>query len=297
MFSVVIPLYNKFFSIEKTIFSVLKQSYKNFEIIVVNDGSTDNSLEIVQNIPDKRIKIIDKPNGGVSSARNVGIQNSKFEWVCFLDGDDLWEPEKLQKYFNAICLDETVNWIFSGYYVVKKNQLNPLIFKNGNGRIENVFDSLLDGIKIHTSTVAVRKHLFYDNEDLWFSLGINNSEDREVWYKLSCIDKSPYYLGEPLSMYLLDDVNSLTKNKGYLSKNHFLSMRDRLDGYLNRISLSDRSKLCRYIELFNENAIIQQWRNGQIDDSLFKYIGKKRKIMEFTNGFPILLKKVLYEFW
>ncbi|HOA81558.1 MAG TPA: glycosyltransferase family 2 protein, partial [Defluviitaleaceae bacterium] len=102
MFSVVIPLYNKELSIGNTIQSVLDQTYQEFEIVVVNDGSTDNSLQIVEQINDPRIRIINKPNGGVSSARNRGIKEAKSEWIALLDGDDLWTPNYLIEMKNLI---------------------------------------------------------------------------------------------------------------------------------------------------------------------------------------------------
>lgn len=86
--SVIIPLYNKASFIEKTIYSVLEQTFTDYEIIVVNDGSTDHSRQIVESINSNRITIIDKVNGGVSSARNLGIAHAKGEWIFFLDGDD-----------------------------------------------------------------------------------------------------------------------------------------------------------------------------------------------------------------
>lgn len=94
--SVIIPLYNKEISIGKTIESVLSQSMTDFELVVVNDGSTDNSLEVVRSFHDDRIRIVNKENGGVSSARNEGIVQSNGEWIFFLDADDTIEP---------ICLD------------------------------------------------------------------------------------------------------------------------------------------------------------------------------------------------
>src|SRR5690606_38009132 len=97
MFSVVIPLYNKELSIQNTIHSVLNQTVQDFEIVVVNDGSTDNSVEKVVEIFDARILIINKPNGGVSSDRNMGVEEAKYEWIAFLDGDDLWKVNHLEE--------------------------------------------------------------------------------------------------------------------------------------------------------------------------------------------------------
>ncbi|EGK02952.1 MULTISPECIES: glycosyltransferase family 2 protein [Dysgonomonas] len=96
-YSVVIPLYNKEDSIVKTVKSVLNQEYAQFEIVVVNDGSTDKSLERLSQIQDDRIRIISTENGGVSHARNVGIREAKYEWIAFLDGDDIWEKNYLHE--------------------------------------------------------------------------------------------------------------------------------------------------------------------------------------------------------
>ncbi len=96
MISVVIPLYNKEKSIKSTIESVLAQTYKDFELIVVDDGSTDGSADVVKCFDDKRIRLISKKNGGVSSARNEGIKNAQSEYVSFLDADDIWDENYLE---------------------------------------------------------------------------------------------------------------------------------------------------------------------------------------------------------
>ena len=101
-FSVIIPLYNKEKSVISTVESVLNQTYPHFELIIVNDGSTDSSLEVVQQFDDPRISIIDKENGGVSSARNVGIRAAKYEYVIPQDADDLWLPFALAEFVELI---------------------------------------------------------------------------------------------------------------------------------------------------------------------------------------------------
>ena len=97
-FSVVIPLYNKENFIEKTMHSLLNQTYLDFEILVVNDCSTDASAAIVKRFDDRRIQIIQHPiNKGLSASRNTGIRSAKASYVAFLDADDLWKPLKLEK--------------------------------------------------------------------------------------------------------------------------------------------------------------------------------------------------------
>lgn len=96
-FSVVIPLYNKERSVGHTLESVLSQTYADFEVLVVDDGSSDGSAEVVRQFTDPRIRLIQKTNGGVSSARNRGIEEARSEYIAFLDADDLWEPFYLEE--------------------------------------------------------------------------------------------------------------------------------------------------------------------------------------------------------
>ncbi len=95
MFSIVIPLYNKPISIQDTLKSVKSQTFDEFELLIINDGSTDNSREKAAEISDSRFRIIDKENGGRSSARNLGIQLAAYSYIAFLDADDIWEPDYL----------------------------------------------------------------------------------------------------------------------------------------------------------------------------------------------------------
>ena len=88
MISVIIPLYNKEPIIERSLQSVLSQDYDDFEVVVVNDGSTDRSADIVRSINDPRIRLIEQENGGPSKARNTGTKNARGEWILFLDADD-----------------------------------------------------------------------------------------------------------------------------------------------------------------------------------------------------------------
>lgn len=94
--SIIVPLYNKEFCIRNTIESILNQSYTNFEVIIINDGSTDRSLHIVSGISDNRIRIINKTNEGVSATRNRGIKEAKGDYILFLDADDYLYPDGIQ---------------------------------------------------------------------------------------------------------------------------------------------------------------------------------------------------------
>jgi len=102
LISVIIPTYNRADLIKDAISTVLAQTYQNFEIVVVDDGSQDNTAEIIRDFGDERIKYIYQENSGVSSARNNGIKNASGEYVAFLDSDDLWHPQKLEKQLSVL---------------------------------------------------------------------------------------------------------------------------------------------------------------------------------------------------
>ena len=103
MISVIIPLYNKEKQIAKTLQTVLNQTYQNFEIVIVNDGSTDRSVDEVKKFLNSRIRLINQKNGGVSAARNRGIKEAKGEYLAFLDADDIWQNNYLQTQIDLIC--------------------------------------------------------------------------------------------------------------------------------------------------------------------------------------------------
>lgn len=119
-FSVIIPLYNKIKYVKETVLSVQNQTYRNYEILIIDDGSTDGSYELVCNLSklDDKIKVFRQKNSGVSCARNKGIENASGEYICFLDADDLWHDNYLETINKAIALFPDTPLLCSGYDVV-----------------------------------------------------------------------------------------------------------------------------------------------------------------------------------
>ena len=111
-FSVVIPLFNKEKYIKATLDSVLKQTYANFEVIIINDGSSDNSIEVINEFDDERIKISSQENQGLSASRNKGIKIAIAEYIAFLDADDLWKEDYLEV-MHQLIINNTKHNIFA----------------------------------------------------------------------------------------------------------------------------------------------------------------------------------------
>lgn len=144
MISIVIPLYNKEAIIEQSIRSILSQDYLDYEIVVVNDGSTDNSAEIVKSIKDNRIRLIEQENGGPSKARNTGTKSAKGEWVVFLDADDEFLPGALSRFAESVKAHPQYNFIdFSWYTDTGRNRI--LADHAKEGEVINPFRSYFYG--------------------------------------------------------------------------------------------------------------------------------------------------------
>ncbi|QIZ60560.1 glycosyltransferase family 2 protein [Acinetobacter indicus] len=190
MFSVVIPLYNKQYSIEKCINSVLNQKFKNFELIIVNDGSSDNSLEIAKktcnNNRDIEIKFINQENQGVSIARNNGVNHSKFDYICFLDADDEWTSDFLLDMNNLIQRYEEANLYCLAHLIKKGNKIiKP---KHGldddfEGYVSDFFYSSSRGSVAKSSKICVRKPALLNIGG--FPEKIVAGEDLYVWILLA----------------------------------------------------------------------------------------------------------------
>ncbi len=183
MFSVVIPLFNKQESIKATLSSVLAQSWTRFEVLIVNDGSTDNSRHVAASFVDARVRIIDKPNGGVSSARNRGIKEATYEHIAFIDGDDLWNRDFLKTIAALIQKYPTAEVFGTGYSC--NSDADTIMFTLGaekEGIIDNYFKLVYKGPVMHASSICITKKAF-EKAGL-FSEKITHGEDYNMWDRL-----------------------------------------------------------------------------------------------------------------
>lgn len=126
--SVILPTYNRGYILAEALDSVLKQSYEDFELIVVDDGSTDNTADLVRSVQSEKIRYIrHQRNCGVSAALNSGVSAASGEFIGFLGSDDLWKPEKLERQINFLCRHPEVDFVFSDVEIVVASEVIPSI--------------------------------------------------------------------------------------------------------------------------------------------------------------------------
>ena len=181
MISVIIPLYNKELFIERTIKSLLSQTFKEFEAIFVDDGSTDKSPQIVENIHDNRIKLVRKENGGPSSARNLGVERAKYDWILYLDADDCLLPNALELFVKYINKVGSYDCIFGNFYY-EKNGKRELYSNYKEGAIRNGFKSfVLCKCMPRTGVAVFRKDIL---KQIPFREDLRRYEDLEHLFRL-----------------------------------------------------------------------------------------------------------------
>ena len=190
-FSVVIPLYNKENHIVRTVNSVLSQSLMPFEVIIVNDGSTDNSLNAVSEFKNvDRVKIISQMNLGVSAARNRGVDESVAKYIVFLDADDEWLPWHLHE-LDLLIRDFPDCGIYSVAHFIMQDGIKYYpdsgVDKKFRGFVNDVFELFGKGLAlVNSSTACLSRDAFYRAGG--FPVGITRGEDVYLWLKIAVSD-------------------------------------------------------------------------------------------------------------
>jgi len=191
--SVIVPTYNRASWLEETLRSVVSQTFKDFELIVVDDGSTDNTSQIMQSFPDAQYFSMGK-NSGVSKARNLGLDYAKGEFICFLDSDDLWDERKLEVQLHwmknnidsQVCYTNEI-WIRNG---VRVNPMNKHRKYTGD-----IFRYCLALCIVSPSSVMLRKELFDKVGN--FDESLPACEDYDLWLRIA-VKYAFHFIEEPL---------------------------------------------------------------------------------------------------
>ncbi|MEA3314362.1 MAG: glycosyltransferase family A protein [Campylobacterota bacterium] len=178
----IIPTYNRAGFLNKTINSVLNQTIQPNEIIVVDDGSCDNTKDILEEFISKsQIIYIYQENKGVSSARNIGIKNAKYEWITFLDSDDIWELDKLEKQIDFHNKNKDIFFSYTGELWLFNNKIIKQK-EHQEKRDGFCFEEHLENTLIGASTIMIKKSLFY--EVGVFDESLEVCEDYDLWLRV-----------------------------------------------------------------------------------------------------------------
>jgi glycosyltransferase involved in cell wall biosynthesis len=193
--SVIVPVYNSESSVVETIKSLMAQTYRDFEILIVDDGGTDGSIDLCQQFKDPRMRIIHQKNRGLAGARNTGIRHAQGEYLAFLDSDDLWLPEKLDKHVQHLDQSPQVGVSFCRssfiddqgnplgiYQMPKLTGITPgyLFCRNpiSNGSSVVIRREVFEGIKFQAN-------LYGEVENFYFDDTFRQSEDIECWLRIA----------------------------------------------------------------------------------------------------------------
>ncbi|GAB1857518.1 glycosyltransferase family 2 protein [Flavobacteriaceae bacterium MHTCC 0001] len=280
-FSVIVPLYNKENYIKNTIGNVLNQTFKNFEIIVVNDGSTDRSLDVISRIEDKRIKIINQENKGVSVARNKGIVSANAQYIVFLDADDLWFTNHLEE-LKLLVNDFPNCGMYCSRYKTKishekiiNNSFSYSIQDNFRGIVPNFFEASLVNRVAFTSALMIPKKIF--KECGMFDINLSNGEDWDLWVRIALHYKVAI-TSQVTAIYRFEISNSLSKIK--------FSEKKTLDFKKFECHEKRNSSLKLLLDIYRLEYALQYRISNNIEQS-------KALLKEINNEIPIKAKILL----
>lgn len=290
--SVIIPAYNAEKYIRNTVGTVLSQTYPNVEVIVVNDGSTDKTLEVLTSI--KGIVILDQHNQGPSVARNAGIHRATGEYVAFLDADDAWHPDKLTEQMNGIH-QHNASWSVCGF-LDHRSRKRSIVLPDTPTQRYNFFTLLLKGLEMNMCTVVVNRSLLFKHS-IFFTPKVNNSEDTEFWLRIAIADPTIVYVGKPLVDYLHPNPESLTRLSFKNTDTHFATVESRLQEYIKQLSQDNRAKLLSYLKIKTRKRALRQWimtpDATAIRQILFgRMSSMERFLIKLTSNFPYIFRRM-----
>ena len=274
VFSIIIPLYNKQNDIAATLQSVFAQTFVDYEVFVINDGSTDGSEGEVRRFDDGRLVYIKTENRGVSQARNLGIESSKGEYIAFLDADDHWFPGHLETLHQLITEYPQAGLFATNYrFAYPNGSLADTDFSslgsNFSGIVDNVFKHSLKNRLMWTSCVAVRREVFAAVGVFDTSITLGAGEDTDMWIRIAL--KYPVaHTSRVTAHYNLAGSNRVSHAKTLqrrFAKLDKFAEEEKADGHLKK-----------YLDLYRSDYALKHKLAGDMDNYRF-YLGS----LDFLN--------------
>ena len=252
MISIITPIYNGQAFLKETIETVLNQSYSNWELLLIDDGSTDNSKAICETYckKDNRIKYHYKPNGGQASARNLGINKAKGEWIALLDADDLWHPTKLEKQIKTTELYPEVTLCFTNTLAFEKN-IDNILYTNDKYEYgllsKEFFKNLYIGSYISNSSLLIKKEIIKDIGGFDENDELRGVEDWDLLLRLAMQKKRVFGLNQRLLYYRIHNGGIHLQNSRM-----FIGKTIVYNKYKNDSNISRLMKLRQYRYVYRE---------------------------------------------
>lgn len=204
--SVIIPTHNHANFLPESLTSVKNQTYKNYEVIVVNNGSTDNTEQVIRNLTwDKLRHHFQDDTGSVAGPRNTGIRLASGEYVAFLDSDDLWYENKLEKVMSVLENNKEIDILSHDLYMSRQGKKKRLI-RVGPLK-DDIFKSLLIKNCLLGSATVVKRKVMLEVEGFDESKHFVHTEDYETWLRIAYLKKNFYFINEPLGEYKVHSFN------------------------------------------------------------------------------------------
>ncbi len=290
--SVIIPTYNYGHFIKEAIKSVLSQSFSDLEVIVVDDGSTDGTKNVISTFNDSRISYIFQNNGGLSSARNNGLINSSGEYIGFLDADDLWMPEKLELQLSIFKKKQNVGLVYTGYEVIDYS--GTCIATRNVHKIEGdlISQLILGNIVSGSATTSLVRRKCYETVGL-FDSTLKSCEDWDMWLRIALIAEFDY-IDQPLAKIRLHGGNMTCDPR--CMENGLFSV---VEKFYSEDNLSSELKLLKPMALVraHRDSANFYFRSGQVKDAFAHLITAVRIVPTWWEGYVImgyLIYKVLF---
>ncbi|MUU79647.1 glycosyltransferase family 2 protein [Winogradskyella endarachnes] len=293
-FSVIIPLYNKEDHIEKTLQSVLNQNFKDFEVIIIDDGSTDNSVKKVKKIKDSRIKLYSQNNCGAAETRNIGVKKANAKFIALIDADDFWYTNHLEEHFKSITMFPMES-LFSNAYQLKLSETNLInaIYNTPKKTTPHLIEDYFKASTIHP--IAMTSSITFNKVD-FLNLGGYNSEilsgqDLDLMIRYGIYKNIVFnpiitcYYDKSVPNSLSKSNHQISKEKLFSSFKEFEVANTSLKHYLilNRYSLAIQCKLA-------SNEVTYKKLLPQIDKTHLNF--KQKLILKMPKSIILLMKKV-----
>lgn len=261
LITVIVPTYNRKSSLKECIYSVLNQSYDNFELLIMDDGSTDGTAEIVKNFKDNRIVYEWNENsGGPANPRNRGVLKSNGEYVAFLDADDLWYQDKLLVSVNA--LNSGMDVVYHDVDYKRDNVSTPIESKNITPPVLSYL--LTNGNPMVNSSVVVRKSILQkvglQNESIEYA----SVEDFDYWLRISKLTNKFYRINKTLGQYTVHE-EGISNNYEHIEKSIHVIKKYQVD-----LNEKDRRKSKSLISYIQGNAFYDRGMYRESRDLYFK---------------------------